>query len=109
MNRLLESLHQQHLGYNPTGISTIGIALSAGASSAFIGCPAEFLMIQQQKSGLSLATQLKSVAGSFGVLKIYKGLVGWWEEGEGGGRGMTGYLACHVPARSHLWDPGMGV
>ncbi|KAL6771419.1 hypothetical protein ACKKBG_A26290 [Auxenochlorella protothecoides x Auxenochlorella symbiontica] len=74
VNRLLESLHQQHLGYNPTGISTIGIALSAGASSAFIGCPAEFLMIQQQKSGLSLATQLKSVAGSFGVLKIYKGL-----------------------------------
>lgn len=83
VNRLLERLHQDKLGRDPAGLTPIGIAMAAGATSALIGCPAELLMIQQQKSGLSLGDQFKTVARAFGAQKIYKGVVR-------GGEGLRG-------------------
>jgi hypothetical protein len=58
-----------------TDIGKIGVAASAGAISALIGCPAELVMIQQQKKGGSLATQIRQVVLHHGTFAFAKGLV----------------------------------
>lgn len=106
VNRALEKLHQTQTGFNPGSLATMGIAMTAGATSGFIGCPAELLMIQQQKTGLSLAGQFKELVRTFGMSKIYKGLVsavGWLV----GGRGLllarwgSGQEFCLYPLIPH--------
>eukprot|EP00243_Klebsormidium_subtile_P013754 TRINITY_DN9308_c0_g1_i1.p1 TRINITY_DN9308_c0_g1~~TRINITY_DN9308_c0_g1_i1.p1 ORF type:complete len:288 (-),score=15.19 TRINITY_DN9308_c0_g1_i1:390-1253(-) len=52
----------------------VGVAASAGAVSALVGCPAELIMIQQQKQGGSLASQLRQVVQQHGVTAFAKGL-----------------------------------
>ena len=47
----------------------------AGAVSASVGCPAELLMIQQQRGGRTLAGEAQLLLSQHGVLKLYKGLV----------------------------------
>lgn len=48
--------------------------MTAGATSALIACPAELLMIQQQKSGLDLGVQARALVREFGATKLFKGL-----------------------------------
>lgn len=100
VNRLLERLHQDKLGRDPAGLTPIGIAMAAGATSALIGCPAELLMIQQQKSGLSLGDQFKAVARAYGAQKIYKGVVrvgvGWRGRAGFQGEGEQDWLRARV-------------
>lgn len=53
----------------------VGMAMVAGSSSAVIGCPAEYLMIHQQKTGLSLSQVLRNTKNTLGALSVYRGLV----------------------------------
>ena len=55
--------------------SQIAIAAMAGASSSLLGCPAELLMIQQQKSGHSLVQQASQFIAKHGVSQLYRGFV----------------------------------
>ena len=48
----------------------------AAAASALLSCPAEFLVIQQQRSGRGLREEAGHVVRTWGLLKPYKGLVG---------------------------------
>ncbi|KAK9843463.1 hypothetical protein WJX81_004159 [Elliptochloris bilobata] len=48
----------------------IGAALTAGATSAVLSCPAELLMIQQQRTGESLLVAARRV----GLRQLYRGL-----------------------------------
>ena len=43
--------------------------------SALVVCPADMLIIQQQKTGLSLAAQVSSISSQFGWTKFSKGLL----------------------------------
>lgn len=52
-----------------------GAAAGAGAASALVGCPAELLMIQQQKTGQRLLTEARRTVSELGVLGLYRGLV----------------------------------
>jgi solute carrier family 25 citrate transporter 1 len=58
-----------------TNSEKILTSLSGGAVSAVIVCPADMIIIQQQKSGLSLGNQIKEIATSYGYSKFSKGLI----------------------------------
>ena len=76
MNRYLEQLYLDHTGDTKTGTAAkIGVAMGAGCTSAFFGCPAEFVMIQQQRHGRSLGAEFKHIITEKGILTTYKGLV----------------------------------
>ena len=49
--------------------------MGAGAASSLVGCPAELLMIQQQKSGQTLTAEARRIVSTYGVLGLYRGLV----------------------------------
>lgn len=49
------------------------LSFRAGVS-ALVSCPAEFLMIQQQKSGRPLGTEARLALSTLGPLKLFKGL-----------------------------------
>lgn len=53
----------------------IGMAMVAGSVSAVFGCPAEYLMIQQQRNGGSLAEVFTQNAKTLGSMSVYRGLV----------------------------------
>ena len=53
----------------------IGTSLAGGAVSALVVCPADMLIIQQQKTGLSLAGQVSAIAREHGWGKFSKGLL----------------------------------
>jgi Lon protease-like protein len=76
MNRFLEQRYKEIYGERPQGSARIGVAMAAGSSSALFGCAAEFVMIQQQKSGRSLLAELKHIHSTYGIRSVYKGLVG---------------------------------
>lgn len=74
MNRLLEQTYKRVYDTEQLGTSgRIGVALGAGASSAVLGCPAEFVMIQQQKSGRPLPAEFRHILSTYGALKPLKG------------------------------------
>ena len=50
-------------------------SLCGGAVSALVVCPADMLIIQQQKTGLSLAAQVRAIASAHGWAKFSKGLL----------------------------------
>ena len=50
-------------------------AAGAGAASAVVGCPAELVMIQQQRTGRSLSAEVGTILRERGLLKFYRGLV----------------------------------
>jgi len=56
-------------------VEQIGSAMLAGAASSIIVCPADMLIIQQQKTGLSLLAQSRQIAQTFGYAKFYRGLM----------------------------------
>ena len=43
--------------------------------SASVGCPAELLMIQQQKTGRTLLSEAQHIVSQHGPLRLYKSLV----------------------------------
>ena len=47
----------------------------AGATSALLSCPAELVMIQQQRTGHALREELREIGGRYGYSKLYRGLV----------------------------------
>ena len=53
----------------------IGTSLAGGAVSALVVCPADMLIIQQQRTGLSLPAQVSAIASEFGWAKFSKGLL----------------------------------
>ena len=76
MNRLLEQTVRQASGREDLGnLGRIAVAMGAGVCSAPFGCAAEFVMIQQQKSGRTLPTEFSHVLGTHGPAKLLKGLV----------------------------------
>eukprot|EP00887_Chlorella_sp_A99_P001559 scaffold8.g1559.t1 len=76
MNRLLEQSLKRGLDIEELGSAgRIGVAMGAGSFSALFGAPAEFVVIQQQKSGRSLAAEARHIVAEHGLLKVYKGLV----------------------------------
>ena len=52
-----------------------GAATGAGAASSLVGCPAELLMIQQQKDGRPLMLEAQRVVAKYGPTGLYRGLV----------------------------------
>ena len=52
-----------------------GADAGAGAVSASVGCPAELVMIQQQRTGRPLAQEFSSILRERGILRFYRGLV----------------------------------
>ena len=53
----------------------IGTSLCGGAVSALVVCPADMLIIQQQRTGLTLPAQVTAIAREFGWAKFTKGLL----------------------------------
>ena len=53
----------------------IGTSLAGGAVSALVVCPADMLIIQQQKTGLALPAQVSAIAREYGWGKFSKGLL----------------------------------
>ena len=75
MNKVLEEKFINSTGHSPGNGASIGVAMAAGAASAMVSCPAEFVMIQQQREGRSLGAELKYTLTQRGALTAYKGLV----------------------------------
>ena len=57
-----------------TNADTIGMAMMAGMSSSFVGCPAEYLMIAQQRTGMSMIDALKTNVSNLGAKTVFRGL-----------------------------------
>jgi len=57
-----------------TDADTIGMAMVAGTTSSFVGCPAEFLMIKQQQTGMSMVSALKTNVSQLGATTVFRGL-----------------------------------
>jgi hypothetical protein len=74
-NRLLETAYIKAHGHAPGTAAGLGVAMAAGAASALVSCPAEFIIIQQQRCGRSLGAELKHTFAERGALTAYKGLV----------------------------------
>jgi hypothetical protein len=103
-SRLLAQAYERAAGHKPDATGRVGIAMGAGAASALLSCPAEFLVIHQQKTGRSLRAEAGSILKMYGPLKLYKGLVG----GPGPLYGLRDSLrqhfhrlACSITAR--MW------
>lgn len=73
-NRLLGQAYQQLVGREPGMAGRVAVAMGAGATSALISCPAEFLVIQQQRTGQPLRVEAARVLRALGPLSLYKGL-----------------------------------
>ncbi|KAK9833045.1 hypothetical protein WJX74_005393 [Apatococcus lobatus] len=54
--------------------SRIGVASAAGVASAFVSAPAELVMIQQQKHGRPLLTELQHIVKQHGLKRLYRGM-----------------------------------
>lgn len=57
-----------------TNADTIAMAMAAGTTSSFVGCPAEYVMIAQQRTGLSMIDALKTNISNLGAKTVYRGL-----------------------------------
>lgn len=75
MNRVLEKAYIKAYDHPPGTAAGLGVAMGAGAASAFVSCPAEYVIIQQQRYGRSLMAELKHTIAERGALIAYKGLV----------------------------------
>ena len=62
----------------PNGLSNtdrIAMGMVAGTASSVFGCPAEYLMNHQQKTGNSLLEAFKTNTSKFGLTTVYRGWV----------------------------------
>lgn len=74
-HRALELAIQASTGADLSPGVQLAAATGAGAFSSTVGCPAELIMIQQQKNGRSLAAEAGTFLRSHGALRFYRGLV----------------------------------
>lgn len=74
MNRVYEGLYKSVMHRQPGEAGTIGVAMAAGASSSVFACPAEYIMIQQQKTGRSLPKEISHIINVEGTMALYRGL-----------------------------------
>jgi hypothetical protein len=75
VNRSIEKVIETARNSAPTNVEKIGMAMVAGSTSSLFGCPAEYLMIQQQRTGKSLIEVFKSETSTYGLKTVYRGLV----------------------------------
>lgn len=68
-------MYERAAGQPPDTLGRVGVAMGAGAVSALVSCPSEFLVIHQQKSGQPLRVEAASILQAYGPLKLYRGLV----------------------------------
>ncbi|KAL3684991.1 hypothetical protein R1sor_003013 [Riccia sorocarpa] len=62
------------LSNEPTSLQKGMIAGAAGMVSGFASSPAELVMIQQQRTGLSIMKQIQTVSKKYGPLAFFRGL-----------------------------------
>ena len=74
-SRLLAQAYEGATSQKPGSLARVGVAMGAGATSALLSCPAELLVIQQQKTGLTLRAAAGGIIRDHGISKLYKGLV----------------------------------
>jgi hypothetical protein len=74
MNKVFDGVYRRTLGSSPGDGGKIAVAMAAGATSAVFACPAEYVMIQQQKSGRSLTAELRNILTQEGPLVVYRGM-----------------------------------
>ncbi|KAK9805324.1 hypothetical protein WJX73_002241 [Symbiochloris irregularis] len=72
-NRALEGMLNS-AGYESNNLTKVAAAGGAGAMSAVCGCPGELVMIQQQRTGMSLGGTFRDIVSRYGPTRIYKGL-----------------------------------
>jgi hypothetical protein len=72
-NRFYEGLVRS-AGGSADGAGKIGIAAAAGATSALVACPAEVIMIQQQRNNKAMAAQAGDIIGKFGPQRLWRGV-----------------------------------
>ena len=53
---------------------TIGLAGVAGLASSFVSCPAELVMLHQQKSGGGMAATVTQLVADHGALSLWRGM-----------------------------------
>uniref|UniRef100_A0A061QX03 Mitochondrial carrier family n=1 Tax=Tetraselmis sp. GSL018 TaxID=582737 RepID=A0A061QX03_9CHLO len=58
---------------SPRGKESVMCAAAGGASSVAVSGPAELLVIQQQRAGITSAEAVKRVVGGYGLTALYKG------------------------------------
>ena len=75
MNRVLEGVYTTVLGASPDNLGKVVVAMGAGSASAMFSCPAEFVIIQQQKSCRPMMAEVRSIVSTYGALAMYKGMV----------------------------------
>lgn len=75
VNRSIEKVIETARNNAPTNAEKIGMAMVAGSTSSLFGCPAEYLMIQQQRTGKSLIEVFKHETSTYGLKTVYRGLV----------------------------------
>jgi len=75
MNRVFDGVYRNVFGTQPDSAGRIMVAMAAGSSSAVFGCSAEFVMIQQQRSGRPLLAEIKHIVSTNGPMTVYKGFV----------------------------------
>lgn len=75
VNRTIEKVLESGRSDPLSNSQKIGMAMVAGSTSSVFGCPAEYLMIHQQRTGKSLIGAFKSNTSLYGYSTIYRGLV----------------------------------
>ncbi|KAI8109062.1 hypothetical protein M9435_005478 [Picochlorum sp. BPE23] len=74
VNRTIEKVLESGRSDPLSNSQKIGMAMVAGSTSSVFGCPAEYLMIHQQRTGKSLIGAFKSNTSLYGYSTIYRGL-----------------------------------
>lgn len=75
VNRTIEGMIEPFRPSGLTNVDRIAMGMVAGTTSSVFGCPAEYLMIHQQKTGQSLMEAFKSNTSMYGLKTIYRGWV----------------------------------
>lgn len=73
--RLSVHIHIVCAGGELSQLDRVAVAAVAGGTSALVSTPAELLMIQQQRTGDSLAGAARRVISTYGLKGLYRGFV----------------------------------
>mmetsp|Transcript_22978 Transcript_22978/g.35413 ORF Transcript_22978/g.35413 Transcript_22978/m.35413 type:complete len:269 (+) Transcript_22978:216-1022(+) len=84
--------------YKLTPLQEMGCGIGAGVTSAFVGCPLELVMIQQQRKGGNTLSTLQSIANPNHILR------GWVGTAVREGLWTCGYLSIPPIVRGFLMD-----
>lgn len=62
-------------GDEPQKAERLASAAIAGAASGLLSCPAEMIIMHQQKTGLGIVGQFKQLVNQYGARSLYRGVV----------------------------------